>query len=98
MRSAVLSRLAIACAFALAGCAAPRPPEPGSPDDFFARYDANRDGVVSWEEAQQDPDLVQVFERADENHDGVLSPAEFANAAALAVRNRRAGAAAAAGR
>ena len=94
----MLSRIAIACAFALAGCASPEAPQPGSPDDFFARYDTNRDGVVSWEEAQQDPDLERVFAAADQNHDGVLSRAEFRNAAALAVKNRRAGAAAAAGR
>jgi Ca2+-binding EF-hand superfamily protein len=83
----------------LAGCAAPqaRHAEEGSPDYFFARYDTNRDGVVSWDEAQQDPDLVRVFERADENHDGVLTRAEFENAARLAVKDRRAGAAAAAG-
>ena len=79
----------------IAGCATPV--EKGSTDDFFARYDTNRDGVVSWEEAQQDPDLVRVFERADENHDGVLTRAEFETAAVLAVKNRRAGAAAAAG-
>jgi Ca2+-binding EF-hand superfamily protein len=80
----------------VAGCAAPSQTR-NDIDDFFARYDTNRDGVVSWEEAQQDPDLVRVFERADENHDGVLTRAEFETAAVLAVKNRRAGAAAAAG-
>ena len=94
----MLFRISIACTLVLAGCAARHASEPGSPDDFFARYDTNRDGAVSWEEAQQDPDLERVFTAADQNHDGVLSRAEFRNAAALAVKNRRAGAAAAAGR
>jgi hypothetical protein len=52
--------------------------------DYFARYDVNRDGIVSWAEAQADADLVRTFARADANRDGVLTPAEFHNAALLA--------------
>lgn len=55
-----------------------------TPAEFFARYDVNRDGVVSWAEAQADPDLVQVFARADINGDGMLTPGEFQDAAVLA--------------
>jgi len=72
-----------------------RPREAGNEvGDFFARYDKNRDGVISYAEAQADPDLILVFERADANHDGVLDRREFDQAAILAARNRRAGAAA----
>jgi hypothetical protein len=53
---------------------------------FFARYDVNRDGAVSWAEAQADRDLVQVFARADANRDGALTPPEFHDAAVLAHR------------
>jgi EF hand domain-containing protein len=56
-----------------------------SVDSYFSRYDANHDGVVSWEEAQRDPDLARVFSRADANGDGVLTRAEFEDAAVLAV-------------
>ena len=55
-----------------------------SVSDYFARYDVNRDGVVSWAEAQADADLVQVFQRSDVNRDGVLTFAEFHNAAIFA--------------
>jgi hypothetical protein len=54
--------------------------------EFFARYDVNRDGVVSWSEAQADADLVQVFARADANRDGALTAPEFNQAANLAHR------------
>ena len=57
-----------------------------SVDDYFARYDANHDGVISWSEAQVDPDLVRAFNLADANSDGVLTRAEFQDAATIAVR------------
>ena len=60
-------------------------------DDFFARYDTNRDGVISWNEAQADPDLARAFTRADANNDGALSRAEFGNAAIIAYNERRSG-------
>ncbi len=59
-----------------------------SVDDFFARYDTNRDGVVDWNEARVDPDLVRAFTRADANHDGVLTRAEFQDAAIIAQQDR----------
>ncbi len=63
-------------------------------DDYFARYDANHDGVITWSEAQVDPDLVHAFNRADANSDSVLTRAEFQDAARIAVmeRNSAAGA------
>src|SRR5690348_3718617 len=33
-------------------------------DDYFARYDANHDGVITWNEAQVDPELVRAFNLA----------------------------------
>ena len=59
-----------------------------SVDDFFARYDTNRDGVVDSSEARVDPDLMQAFATADANHDGVLTRAEFQDAAMIAARER----------
>lgn len=55
-------------------------------DDYFARYDANHDGVITWSEAQVDPDLARAFNRADGNSDGVLTRAEFQDAATIAIR------------
>ena len=57
-------------------------------DDYFARYDANHDGVITWNEAQADADLVSAFNRADANTDGVLTRAEFQDAAVIAVNER----------
>jgi len=59
-------------------------------DDYFARYDANHDGVITWNEAQVDPELVRAFNLADTNSDGVLTRAEFQEAAMIAIRNRNA--------
>ena len=61
-------------------------------EGFFVRYDTNRDAVISWEEAQQDPELARVFARADTNGDGVLDRNEFQNATLLAVNTRQRGA------
>ena len=59
-------------------------------DSYFTRYDANRDAVISRDEAQLDPDLMRVFDRADGNGDRVLSRSEFQDAAVLAVNENRA--------
>jgi hypothetical protein len=60
---------------------------------FFHRYDSNHDGLISRQEAEEDPDLMLVFDKADANHDEVLDQVEFRRAALLAVSNRRRGAA-----
>jgi len=58
-------------------------------DEYFVRYDANRDGVVSWDEARADPELMRVFGRADKDNNGVLTRDEFQTAAMLAATERR---------
>ena len=68
---------------------APAPAAGNTVDDFFARYDTNHDGVVSWQEAQQDADLAAAFTSADANNDGVLTRAEFQDAAMIAYKERR---------
>jgi len=68
---------------------APAPAAGNTVDDFFARYDANHDGVISWNEAQADADLAHAFTRADANNDGVLTRAEFQDAAMIAYNERR---------
>jgi len=82
-------RLAAAIVLALAACSEP------ATDPLFAEYDADGDGLISWTEAQQNPDLAHVFERADRNGDGVLDPDEFRSALllarGLAVRDRMGG-------
>ncbi len=59
-----------------------------SVDDFFTRYDTNRDGVIDWNEARADPDLVRAFTRADANQDGALTRDEFQTAAIIAQQDR----------
>lgn len=71
-----------------AATVAPAPVAANSIDDYFARYDANHDGVITWNEAQVDPDLVRAFNLADANSDGVLTRAEFQDAATIAIRER----------
>jgi hypothetical protein len=70
------------------GVAPVAPAAANSVDDYFARYDANHDGVITWNEAQVDPDLAHAFNRADANSDGVLTRAEFQDAARIAVTER----------
>ena len=81
--------LALAAVLALAAC------RPQPRDERLARYDADGDGLISWTEAQQDPDLAHAFMRADKNGDGVLDPDEFHVALLLArgaaVRDRMGG-------
>lgn len=75
----------------IAPAAAPAAPVAGAGntvDDYFARYDTNRDGVVDWNEARVDPDLVRAFTSADANHDGALTRDEFQQAAVLAQQER----------
>ena len=69
--------------------------DPGAPladersvDSYFTRYDTDRDGVISYAEAQQDAELLSVFTAADANGDRVLSRAEFQDAVVLAVNER----------
>ncbi|HHJ40256.1 MAG: hypothetical protein AXA67_06855 [Methylothermaceae bacteria B42] len=45
--------------------------------------DADKDGVISAEEAQANPDLAKSFESVDENKDGKIDAAEFAQFEAI---------------
>lgn len=77
---------------------APAPRAANSIDDYFARYDANHDGVITWNEAQVDADLAHAFNRADANSDGVLTRAEFQDAATIAIREHNSAAGGSSGR
>ena len=69
-----------------------------SVDDYLARYDANHDGVITWNEAQVDADLAHAFNRADANSDGILTRAEFQDAATIAIREHNSAAGGSSGR
>jgi hyperosmotically inducible periplasmic protein len=77
-----------AALLALAGTAPAA--EPGeqrvSPD--FSRYDTNRDGFISREEAAKIPDFSGSFNESDDNRDGRLDSAEFLKAQSLQERQR----------
>ncbi|HEX3837250.1 MAG TPA: hypothetical protein VHW25_09850 [Steroidobacteraceae bacterium] len=44
----------------------------------FGSVDKNKDGRISLVEARADPGLYEAFSMLDVNHDGFLTPAEFA--------------------
>ncbi|WP_369600597.1 EF-hand domain-containing protein [Hahella sp. SMD15-11] len=43
----------------------------------FKALDADHNGVISAEEAAQEPNLVKVFKKLDTDQDGQLNPEEF---------------------
>lgn len=49
----------------------------------MSALDTNQDGVISAEEAQANPDLAKSFESIDENKDGKIDAAEFAQFEAI---------------
>jgi len=54
--------------------------EMSAPDEdreVYSRFDADRDGSLSWNESLADPNLAYVFEDGDLDGDGQLSQAEF---------------------
>jgi len=55
-----------------------QPPEPGTGYDEFDCLDRNKDGRLSWNEAQAREELGADFPQLDSNHDGMLSRQEFA--------------------
>jgi len=61
----------------------------GSEDALFARYDANRDGMISAQEAQADPELLRWFAAADSDRNGALTRGEFGTAVDIAASEHR---------
>ena len=55
-------------------------------DKYFHSLDLNGDGYVSLAEAAGDAVVVNRFDRADRDHDGKLSPKEFARLKNVKVR------------
>lgn len=55
-------------------------------DPQFAKYDVNRDGFVSREEAQKIRGFDKAFSEADDNRDGKLDAAEFVKAQSIHER------------
>lgn len=54
-------------------------------DELFSSYDVNRDGMISWQEAQADPALVRWFAQADADRNTALTRSEFGTAVALSA-------------
>lgn len=48
-----------------------------SKEDGFQAIDRNQDGLVTWNEASADRNLIATFTTADVNADGYLTPVEF---------------------
>ena len=66
----------------------------GDPSAWFRKLDKNHDGYLDRKELAGMRRHLEVFDRADENKDGRLSPEEFVKAEALIqeAKHRRAGA------
>ena len=75
-----------AVAAALIATAGPAAAEGASAD--FNKYDTNRDGFVSREEAAKIPDFSMAFDESDDNRDGRLDTAEFLKAQSFQERQR----------
>ena len=60
-----------------------------SEDALFARYDVNRDGTISTQEAQADPELLRWFAAADSDRNGALTRGEFGMAVDIAASEHR---------
>jgi hyperosmotically inducible periplasmic protein len=84
-RKNLLAATVAAALVALAG-AAPAAESGASPD--FNKYDTNRDGFVSREEAAKIPDFSGAFDESDDNRDGRLDSAEFLKAQSFHERQR----------
>ena len=83
----LLAATVAAALIAMAGVApAAESGERVSPD--FSKYDTNRDGFISREEAAKIPDFSGPFNESDDNRDGRLDSAEFLKAQSLHERQR----------
>ena len=56
---------------------------------LFDRYDVNRDGMISAQEARADPELQRWFTAADSDRNGALTPGEFDSAVQMAASEHR---------
>ena len=79
------------CVVATAQTTKPRTAEPSAPDKTaieaaFMRADANRDGVLSRDEAARMPAIAAKFDELDKNKDALLSPEEFAAGATVKAK------------
>ena len=54
----------------------------------FSKYDTNRDGLISREEAAKIPDFSIAFDESDDNRDGRLDSTEFLKAQSFQERQR----------
>lgn len=74
---------AVLCTDALAQTPAPAPEASAAPTSMssaFSSLDTNKDRRISQAEAQAVPVVAQNFTDADANHDGAITPEEFASA------------------
>ena len=84
-----LFTVAVAAALiAMSGAVAGAEPAGERVSQDFSKYDTNRDGFISREEAAKIPDFTGPFNESDDNRDGRLDSAEFLKAQSLHERQR----------
>jgi hyperosmotically inducible protein len=77
-----------AALIALAGAAPAAEPGEQRVSTDFGKYDTNRDGFISREEAAKIADFSIAFDESDDNRDGRLDTAEFLKAQSFHERQR----------
>ena len=65
-------------AFSVSAQQAPTTPDRAAIEAAFGRADANKDGMLSKDEAVRLPAIAAKFAQLDLNKDGMLNPEEFA--------------------
>ena len=80
--------LAATVAAALVAMAGAAPAAESGTTTDFTKYDTNRDGFVSREEAAKISDFSGAFDESDDNRDGRLDSAEFLKAQSFHERQR----------
>jgi EF hand len=65
-------------AFSVIAQQAPAAPDRATIEAAFARADANKDGLLTKDEAARLPAIAAKFAQLDVNKDGMLNPEEFA--------------------
>lgn len=70
----------------LTSCATLQEVNPFGTSSAFSALDQDGNGMISRDEAAQEPTLAQAFERLDTNHDNNISPMEYQAATANVAR------------
>lgn len=72
-----IAMVVLACAFAASPAFAAEPGSASGSQDRFRSLDKDRNGYISHDEAKDRHRVFWYYQRADQNSDGAVDPAEF---------------------